>query len=89
MIDKRFLEELSQQISRLLPQAGAAGEDIKNTVSSALQKGFSKLDLLTREEFDAQSAALARAQEHITRLQADIAALEAQLDALEKKQQEL
>ena len=87
MIDKRFLEDLSQQISRLLPQAEAAGEDIKKTVSSALQKGFSRLDLLTREEFDAQQAALSRAQERVTELEADIAMLEARLGELEKKHQ--
>ncbi|MCB1666224.1 MAG: accessory factor UbiK family protein [Pseudomonadales bacterium] len=87
MIDKRFLEDLSQQISRLLPQAEAAGEDIKKTVSSALQKSFSRLDLLTREEFDAQQAALSRAQERVTELEADIAMLEARLGELEKKHQ--
>ena len=87
MIDKRFLEDLSQQISRLLPQAEAAGEDIKKTVSSALQKSFSRLDLLTREEFDAQQAALSRAQERVTELEADIAMLEARLGELEKEHQ--
>ncbi|MCP5357840.1 MAG: accessory factor UbiK family protein [Pseudomonadales bacterium] len=87
MIDKRFLEDLSQQISRLLPHAEAAGEDIKKTVSSALQKGFSRLDLLTREEFDAQQAALSRAQERVTELEADIAMLEARLGELEKEHQ--
>lgn len=84
MIDKRFLEDLSQQISRLLPQAEAAGEDIRKTVSSALQMGFSKLDLLTREEFDAQRAALSRAQERIAQLEADIAALESRLNEMQK-----
>ena len=82
MIDKRFFEEISQQISKLLPQAEAAGDDMKRSVSSALQKGFARMDLLTREEFDAQLAALARAEE-------TIAALEAQLAQLENRVQEL
>ena len=84
MIDKRFLEDLSQQISRLLPQAEAAGEDIKKTVSSALQTGFARLDLLTREEFNAQQAVLTRAQNRVTELEAEIAMLEARLRELEK-----
>lgn len=84
MIDKRFLEDLSQQISRLLPQAEAAGEDIKKTVSSALQKGFARLDLLTREEFEAQQAVLTRAQNRVTELETEIAMLEARLRELEK-----
>lgn len=85
MIDKRFFEELSQQISRLLPQAEAAGDDIKKSVSSALQKGFSRMDLLTREEFEAQLAALVRAEEKIEALETQLAQLEARLRQLESK----
>tara|TARA_R110001606_G_scaffold382632_1_gene544510 strand:- start:417 stop:680 length:264 start_codon:yes stop_codon:yes gene_type:complete len=83
MIDKRFFEEISQQISKLLPQAEAAGDDMKRSVSSALQKGFARMDLLTREEFDAQLAALARAEETITALEAQIAQLENRVQELE------
>ena len=82
MIDKRFFEEISQQISKLLPQAEAAGDDMKRSVSSALQKGFARMDLLTREEFEAQLAALARAEQKIE-------ALETQLVQLENRVQEL
>jgi len=81
MINKQFLEDLSQQISRLLPQAEAAGDELKKTVSSALQKGFSSLDLLTREEFDAQATALARAEARLAHLEQEIARLEALLQA--------
>ena len=83
MIDKRFFEEISQQISKLLPQAEAAGDDMKRSVSSALQKGFARMDLLTREEFDAQLAALARAEETITALEVQIAQLENRVQELE------
>ena len=82
MIDKRFFEEISQQISKLLPQAEAAGDDMKRSVSSALQKGFARMDLLTREEFEAQLAALVRAENKIE-------ALETQLKQLEGRVQEL
>ncbi len=76
MIDKQFFEELSQQISRLLPQAGAVGEDVRKAVNSTLQKGFERLDLLTREDFDGQRRALARAEERITYLEKEMAKLE-------------
>ena len=82
MIDKSFFEEISQQISKLLPQAEAAGDDMKRSVSSALQKGFARMDLLTREEFEAQLAALVRAEQKIE-------TLEAQLKDLENRVQEL
>ena len=83
MIDKRFFEEISQQISKILPQAEAAGDDMKRSVSSALQKGFARMDLLTREEFEAQLAALARAEEKIDALETQVAQLENQVQELE------
>tara|TARA_R110002167_G_scaffold6277_4_gene28920 strand:- start:6515 stop:6778 length:264 start_codon:yes stop_codon:yes gene_type:complete len=83
MIDKRFFEEISQQISKILPQAEAAGDDMKRSVSSALQKGFARMDLLTREEFEAQLAALARAEEKIDALETQVAQLENRVQELE------
>lgn len=83
MIDKRFFEDLSQQISKLLPQAEAAGEDIKRTVAATMQKGFTKLDLLTREEFAAQFAALTRAEARIAQLEDALGKLEQRVQALE------
>lgn len=83
MIDKRFFEDISQQISKLLPQAEAAGDDMKRSVSSALQKGFARMDLLTREEFEAQLAALARAEEKIEALETQLGQLEVRIQELE------
>jgi len=77
MINKQFFEDLTQQIARLLPQAEAAGDEAKKTVNAVLQKGFASLDLLTREEFDAQAAALARAEERLTHLEKELTRLEA------------
>jgi BMFP domain-containing protein YqiC len=42
-----------------------------------LQKAFASLDLLTREEFAAQSAALARAEERLAHLEQEMTRLEA------------
>lgn len=86
MINKQFFEDLGQQIARRLPQAEAVGEDMKKAVSATLQKGFDKLDLLTREEFDAQLAALARAEERIVHLETEMARLEAALAHVESVQ---
>jgi len=77
------LKRLANKFTKLLPQAEAAGDDMKRSVSSALQKGFARMDLLTREEFDAQLAALARAEETITALEAQIAQLENRVQELE------
>ncbi len=80
MINTQFFEDLTQQIARLLPQAGAASEEVKKTVNAVLQKGFASLDLLTRQEFEAQAAALARAEERLAALEGEMARLEALLE---------
>jgi|APGre2960657468_1045069.scaffolds.fasta_scaffold186658_2 BMFP domain-containing protein YqiC len=85
MIDKQFFEDLSQQISRLLPQAGAVGEDVRKAVNSALQKGFERLDLVTREDFDGQRRALARAEERIAYLETEMSRLEQMIDGLDER----
>jgi len=46
-----------------------------------LQSGLSKLDLVTREEFDVQRAVLLRTREKLEALQQVVAALEARGDA--------
>jgi len=86
MIDKQFFEDMSQQITRLISQSGAVGEDLRKAVNSTLQKGFSRLDLLTREEFDAQSAILSRAEERMVQLEREVARLEQQVNELRSGQ---
>jgi BMFP domain-containing protein YqiC len=44
-----------------------------------LTQGFSKLDLVTREEFDIQSQVLAKTRAKLEALEARVAELEAQL----------
>jgi BMFP domain-containing protein YqiC len=80
MITKQFFEDLAQQITRLLPQAEAAGEEAKRAMSAVLQKGFASLDLLTREEFEAQAAALARAEARLAQLEQEMTRLEALIE---------
>ena len=62
-----FLKQTLQQTPAAELQAG-----IKTLVSSSL----SRLDLVTREEFDIQAKVLARTREKLSLLEARIAALE-------------
>jgi BMFP domain-containing protein YqiC len=79
MINKNIFQEISQQIASLLPQAEAAKEEIKKSVALVLQTGFARLELLTREDFEAQTAALARAEQRIAELEQEMSRLEALL----------
>ena len=54
-------------------------EGLQENFKSVLQAGLSRLDLVTREEFDVQRAVLLRTREKLEALEAQVAQLEAQL----------
>ena len=76
MIDKDFLEKLSARLSEIIPAAGAMQADMEKQFLSLLQSQLGKLNLVTREEFDAQLKVLQRAEQTITELEHKIAELE-------------
>jgi len=83
-MNEKIIEGLSQQFSSLinnLPKgAELPGQD---QLKSLLQSALSKLDLVTRDEFEAQSAVLARTREKVEALEVRMAALEASLTTKE------
>ena len=68
--------EIDQRMREILARSPAA--DIEKNLRALLASAFSRLDLVTREEFDAQREVLARTR-------AKLEALEARLAELEKK----
>ena len=50
--------------------------DIEKNLHSVLQSALAKLDLVTREEFEVQSAVLARTRQKLEDLEKRVAALE-------------
>ncbi len=72
-----FLSELQTKISEVLQQSPA--RDIKKNMKAMLNQGFSKLDLLTREEFEIQSEVLQRTRARLEALEARVAELESRL----------
>ncbi len=72
------LEQLSKRISSLIPgDIRHMQDDIESNIRSLLQTSLTKMNLVTREEFDVQAAVLQRTR---TKLEA----LEKQLNQLEK-----
>jgi hypothetical protein len=64
------LEELTKRISSLIPgDVKHMQDDIENNVRSLLQATLSKMNLVTREEFDVQSAVLLRTREKLEQLE--------------------
>jgi BMFP domain-containing protein YqiC len=72
-----FLSELQTKIGEVLQQSPA--KDIEKNMKAMLNQGFSKLDLLTREEFDIQSEVLQRTRARLEVLEARVAELESRL----------
>lgn len=80
MIDAKTIEEFTRRISDALPQsAQVLQQDIEKNVRAVVSSGFERLDLVTREEFEVQSAVLARTREKLEALEKQVAELEAEL----------
>lgn len=82
MLNAKAFEDLSAKLSAAVENSPA--RDIEKNMRALLSQGLSKLDLVTREEFDIQSQVLARAREQLTALEARVTELEAQRDAAAK-----
>jgi len=82
MIDFEKLDELARRLSSLVPPSLREGRDeMQENFKAVLQSGLTKLDLVTREEFEVQRAVLLRTREKLEELQRTVADLEAQIDA--------
>ncbi len=76
-MNRNNLDELARRLAESVPEGvRAAGADMEKNFRSLLQSGFSRLDLVTREEFDIQSGVLARTREKLEALEARVAELE-------------
>ncbi|HZW25581.1 MAG TPA: accessory factor UbiK family protein [Gallionella sp.] len=76
MLNQKFFEDMSAKLNEAV--ANSPAKDFEKNARALLAQGFSKLDLVTREEFDVQAQVLARAREQLTALEARVAELEAQ-----------
>lgn len=79
MLNARIIEEISSKISQMLASTPAA--DLERNLNALLRGVFTKLELVTREEFDVQTQVLQR-----TRAQLEV--LEKRLAELESRQPE-
>lgn len=80
MINARTFEDLVKRVVDAIPPgARNLQHDIEKNVRAGLNGAFNKLNLVTREEFEVQSAVLARTRAKLEALEAQVTALEAQL----------
>jgi ubiquinone biosynthesis accessory factor UbiK len=74
-----FFNDLQAKINQAIENSPA--KDIEKNVKAMLTQGFSRLDLVTREEFDIQSQVLAKTRAKLEALEARVA----ELEVLQKK----
>lgn len=77
MIDTKKIEQLARQIHESLPKGiRDLGDDVDKKIRQVLQSQFSRMDLISREEFDVQTQVLLRTREKLNQLELRINALE-------------
>jgi BMFP domain-containing protein YqiC len=74
MFDPKVLEEFSARLGAIIAASPVA--DIEKNARALLSSLFTKLDLVSREEFDIQAQVLLRTREKLKALEARVALLE-------------
>ncbi len=81
MIDAKLLDDLAAQLAGSVPSSiQMLQDDLKRNLRATLEANLAKLDLVTRNEFDVQSAVLSRTREKLEKLESDIVKLEQALN---------
>lgn len=78
MAQSRFIEDIQARVSEIF--ASSPAKDIEKNMRAMLGGAFSRLDLVTREEFDVQAKVLARTREKLSQLEARVAELEMRIE---------
>ena len=72
------IDDLARRlIERLPPALRAMQDELETSFRAVLRERLAKLDLVTRDEFDAQARVLERTRARLEALEAKLAALEA------------
>ncbi|WP_274584553.1 accessory factor UbiK family protein [Neisseria leonii] len=75
MIGKKLFEEVSAKIGDTI--ANSPAKDVEKNVKAMLGSAFTRMDLVTREEFDIQQQVLIKTRTKLAELEARLAKIEA------------
>ena len=79
-INLNLLDDLARRLADAVPAPiRALGRDLEGNFKAVLQAQLAKLDLVSRQEFDVQSAILARTQAKLADLEARLKDLDAKV----------
>lgn len=73
--------EVIQQVQKLVNSSGLKGE-VDKSVRGLVQSALSRLEVVSREEFDAQAEVLRRTRDRVVALEAELEELTRELESL-------
>ncbi|GAB4363343.1 MAG: ubiquinone biosynthesis accessory factor UbiK [Methylohalobius sp. ZOD2] len=80
MFDPKQLDDLARRLSDVLPEGlKSVREDMEKNFRAILQSTFSQMDLVSREEFEVQTALLQRTRKQLEALEEQVRELEQKL----------
>ncbi|WP_293267556.1 accessory factor UbiK family protein [Neptunomonas sp.] len=83
-MNEKIIEGLSAQFSQMMNTFNGSAElPGQQQVKVFLQSALSKMDLVTRDEFDAQAAVLGRTREKVEQMEKVLAELESRINSQE------
>jgi BMFP domain-containing protein YqiC len=83
--DNRLLDDLARMASGAVGALTGMRAEVEARLRDQLERILARMDLVTREEFDAVRAMAAKARSEQERLEARLAVLEARLETLAAK----
>lgn len=79
-LNSTSLDDLARRLADSVPESlRAFGRDLEGNFKAVLQAQLSKLDLVTRQEFDVQAAILERTRSKLAELESRLKELEARV----------
>jgi ubiquinone biosynthesis accessory factor UbiK len=79
MLNNPLINEISNKIREIINQSPAG--DLEKNINALLKGAFTKMELISREEFDVQTEVLRNTREKLEKLEKQLADLEAQISA--------
>lgn len=77
MFSSEKINEISNKINEIIKSSPLA--DVEKNINALIRGAFTKMELVSREEFDVQAEVLRNTREKLATLEAKLSALEAQL----------
>jgi ubiquinone biosynthesis accessory factor UbiK len=75
MFNSEKINEISNKINEMIKSSPLA--DVEKNINALIQGAFTKMELISREEFDVQAEVLRNTREKLEKLEAKLAELEA------------